>query len=70
MEHLLAEVFKRANRYIIKRVQDDGTCWCSGTQWQGHTAMRISVSSWATKAEDIEQSLDAIMRIASEEEAA
>jgi len=54
----------------IKRVQDDGTCWCSGTQWQGHTAMRISVSSWATKAEDIEQSLDAIMRIASEEEAA
>jgi hypothetical protein len=23
---------------IIKRVQDDGTCWCGGTQWQGHTA--------------------------------
>jgi len=44
---------------IIKRVQDDGTCWCGGTQWQGHTAMRISVSSWATKAADVEQSLDA-----------
>jgi len=55
---------------IIKRVQDDGTCWCSGTQWQGHTAMRISVSSWATKASDVEQSLDAIIRIAAEEEAA
>ena len=55
---------------IIKRVQDDGTCWCGGTQWQGHTAMRISVSSWATKAADVEQSLDAILRIAAQEEAA
>jgi len=27
---------------LIKRVQDDGTCWCGGNQWQGHTAMRIS----------------------------
>jgi len=55
---------------IIKRVQDDGTCWCGGTQWQGHTAMRISVSSWATKDADVEKSLDAIIRNAAEEEAA
>ena len=55
---------------IIRRVQDEGTCWCGGTQWQGHTAMRISVSSWATKAADVEKSLDAIIRIAAEEEAA
>jgi glutamate/tyrosine decarboxylase-like PLP-dependent enzyme len=55
---------------IIKRVQDDGTCWCGGTQWQSHTAMRISVSSWATKAADVKQSLDAIIRIAAQEEAA
>ena len=55
---------------IIKRVQDDGTCWCGGTQWQGHTAMRISVSSWATKDADVKKSLDAILRIAAEEEAA
>jgi glutamate/tyrosine decarboxylase-like PLP-dependent enzyme len=55
---------------IIKRVQEDGTCWCGGTQWQGHTAMRISVSSWATRAADVEQSLKAIIRIAEEEEAA
>jgi hypothetical protein len=27
--------------------------------------MRISVSSWATTAEDVEKSLDAILRIAS-----
>jgi len=34
-------------REVIARVQDEGTCWCGGTVWQGHTAMRISVSSWA-----------------------
>ena len=53
---------------VIKRVQEDGTCWCGGTQWQGHTAMRISVSSWATRAEDVQQSLDAIIRLAKEED--
>jgi glutamate/tyrosine decarboxylase-like PLP-dependent enzyme len=49
---------------VIRRVQDDGTCWCSGTIWQGKTAMRISVSSWATTAADVERSLAAIVRIA------
>ena len=33
---------------VIAELQADGTCWCGGTVWQGHTAMRISVSSWAT----------------------
>lgn len=49
---------------VIDEVQKDGTCWCGGTQWQGHTAMRISVSSWATTDDDVRQSLDAIVRIA------
>ena len=52
---------------VIRRVQDDGTCWCGGTKWQGNTAMRISVSSWKTTDEDIEQSLEAIIRMADEE---
>jgi glutamate/tyrosine decarboxylase-like PLP-dependent enzyme len=51
-------------REVIRRVQEDGTCWCGGTVWQGKTAMRISVSSWATTAADVEQSLAAIVRIA------
>ena len=54
-------------RRVIRRVQEDGTCWCGGTEWQGHVAMRISVSSWATTEEDVRQSLDAILRIAGEE---
>lgn len=53
-------------RRVIAGVQADGTCWCGGTVWQGHTAMRISVSSWATTEADVEQSLGAILRIAGE----
>jgi glutamate/tyrosine decarboxylase-like PLP-dependent enzyme len=49
---------------IISEIQKDGTCWCGGTVWQGKTAMRISVSSWATTDEDVEKSLEAIIRIA------
>jgi aromatic-L-amino-acid decarboxylase len=34
--------------------------------WQGHTAMRISVSSWATTEADVQRSLAAILRAASQ----
>jgi hypothetical protein len=27
---------------VIERVQHEGVCWCGGTTWQGHVAMRIS----------------------------
>jgi glutamate/tyrosine decarboxylase-like PLP-dependent enzyme len=49
---------------IIRRVAEEGTMWVGGTQWQGHTAMRISVSSWATTEEDIDRSLQALLKIA------
>jgi glutamate/tyrosine decarboxylase-like PLP-dependent enzyme len=55
-------------RRVIAAVQSDGTCWCGGTEWHGRTAMRISVSSWATTEEDVEQSLAAIIRIAKGED--
>ena len=53
-------------RRVIARIQEDGTCWCGETVWQGNVAMRISVSSWATTEEDVDRSLEAIIRIASE----
>ena len=49
---------------VIRRVQEEGTCWCGGTVWQGKTAMRFSVSSWATTDADVDQSLAAILRAA------
>src|SRR5579871_5991023 len=51
-------------REVMRRVQEEGTCWCGGTVWQGKAAMRISVSSWATTDADVEQSLAAMIRIA------
>ena len=49
---------------LIAALQADGTCWCGGTVWQGRTAMRISVSSWATTEADVDRSVAAILRLA------
>jgi glutamate/tyrosine decarboxylase-like PLP-dependent enzyme len=49
---------------VIAAVQQDGTTWCGGTVWQGKTAMRISVSGWATTDEDADRSTEAIIRAA------
>jgi hypothetical protein len=51
-------------RRVIAALQKEGTCWCGPTVWQGRTAMRISVSSWATTDADVERSLDAMLRVA------
>ena len=48
-------------REVVRRVQDDGTCWLGATVWQKRAAMRISVSSWRTTAEDVERSAAAIL---------
>jgi hypothetical protein len=51
---------------VIAGIQKDGVCWCGGTIWQEHTAMRLSVSSWATTDDDdVELSLESMLRVAS-----
>ena len=54
-------------RRVIERVQADGTCWCGSTVWHGETAMRISVSSWATSDADVDRSLSAMLNIVESE---
>ena len=49
---------------VIARVQDDGTCWVGGTRWQGVAAMRVSVSNWSTTEDDIDRSVQAIVKAA------
>jgi hypothetical protein len=49
---------------VIEGIQKDGTCWCGSTVWHGRTAMRISVSSWTTTDEDVEKSLESMLRVA------
>jgi len=46
---------------VMRAVQREGTCWMSGTQWDGEPAMRISVCNWRTTDEDIRRSAAAIL---------
>jgi glutamate/tyrosine decarboxylase-like PLP-dependent enzyme len=46
---------------VIRAIQDAGVCWCGGTSWAGGAAMRISISNWQTRDEDIDRSADAIV---------
>ena len=50
-------------RAVVEGVQDEGTCWVSGTTWDGRAAMRVSVTNWATKENDVELSAAAILRV-------
>ena len=47
----------------VEAIQRDGTCWCGTSQWQGHFAMRISVSGWNTTEEDVDRSVEAMLRL-------
>jgi glutamate/tyrosine decarboxylase-like PLP-dependent enzyme len=46
---------------VIDAVQREGTCWMSGTEWDGERAMRISVCNWRTTEDDIRRSARAIL---------
>jgi glutamate/tyrosine decarboxylase-like PLP-dependent enzyme len=45
---------------VIAAVQEEGTCWCGPTVWQGRAAMRVSVSGWNTTEQDIDRSVAAV----------
>lgn len=51
-------------RAVIAAVQQDGTCWLGGSVWRGQAVMRISVSNAATTTDDVDRSVDAILRAA------
>ena len=61
---VLNQVLVRCDPDVIARVQEDGTCWLSGTEWNGEHAMRISVSNWRTTDDDVERSAAAILAAA------
>ena len=47
--------------HVIDSAQREGTCWMSGTTWDGGPAMRISVCNWRTTEDDIRRSAEAIL---------
>ncbi len=52
-------------RQTIDAIQRDGTCWAGITEWQGITAMRISVCNYSTSDHDVDISLKAMLEAAS-----
>lgn len=52
---------------VLAAIQQSGELWAGETVWQGHTAVRLSVSSWATTEDDVDRCLDAIIRFAAAE---
>lgn len=51
-------------RRVIESVISEGVMYAGPTVWQGHTAMRISVSGYATTEDDVQRSVDAMIRAA------
>ncbi len=49
---------------LLAEVQRDGRIWCGSTQWDGATAMRISVSSWKTTVADAQRAAAVIVECA------
>ena len=46
---------------LIAAVQADGRVWCGPTQWDGATAMRVSVSGWKTDRDIARQAAEIIV---------
>ena len=61
---LVAAGDNETTRRLTAAVQAEGTCWCSPTNWNGRTAMRISVCGWNTTDHDADRSTEAILRCA------
>jgi glutamate/tyrosine decarboxylase-like PLP-dependent enzyme len=49
-------------RAVTAALIADGAVWMSGSKWQGHDILRISVSNWSTDADDVAFSIDAVKR--------
>jgi glutamate/tyrosine decarboxylase-like PLP-dependent enzyme len=44
---------------VLRRVQESGEAWMSGSVWDGRQAIRLSVSNWQTSDDDVDRALAA-----------
>jgi glutamate/tyrosine decarboxylase-like PLP-dependent enzyme len=49
---------------VTEHVQADGTCWLSGSTFDGRGVMRVSIVGWQTTDADIERSAEPILAAA------
>lgn len=59
-----AEATDSFTREVVRRAQESGELWLSGTTWRGRAAMRISVSGWSTSEADVDRSVTALLSAA------
>lgn len=45
---------------VEELIQRDGTVWLGGTTWKGERLLRVAVSNWSTRDEDIDKTVGAI----------
>ncbi|MEU5431775.1 pyridoxal-dependent decarboxylase [Streptomyces sp. NPDC020719] len=48
-------------RRVIARLNAEGTCWVTPTQWKGRHAVRLSVCSWRAGREAVEPAVSAFL---------
>ena len=63
-QRIRSHLAEKSNTRAERRSRERTVRTSGPTDWQGRTAMRISVSSWATRDEDVERSVAAILRAA------
>jgi len=51
-------------RRVVAALHKGGIDWCAMTEWRGRVAVRISVPSWAMTDDDVERSVESMVRIA------
>jgi glutamate/tyrosine decarboxylase-like PLP-dependent enzyme len=51
---------------VLRRVQEQGAVWMSGTIWDGGKAIRLSVSNWQTGEDEIDLALESFAAAAQE----
>jgi glutamate/tyrosine decarboxylase-like PLP-dependent enzyme len=52
---------------VRSAVQESGEAWFGGTVWQGRPALRISVSSWRTRDQDVQALVQLLARLCAAE---
>lgn len=48
---------EKSTKQIVEFIQKSGEAWLGGTTWEGKAAIRISICSWATTEQDVEDTI-------------
>lgn len=55
-------IFPERTRYVVRRLQNDGTAWFGGGPGVGAGVMRVSLITWWTREHEVDRSVDTIRR--------